>query len=160
MLNSATARARGAGRRSWGRLAWRRLAADRRGVAGIEFALIAPLLMALVIGIVDLGRATYVKREAHAAAQAGAQFSLIAGWEPDDIEAAVVNSSGLASAAITVERVWACAGASLTFVSQGSSCGAGTAGTYVRITVDPDYTPLLPLRALDVAPAVALVRIE
>lgn len=155
MLNSATVRARVAGPR-----AWRRLAADRRGVAGIEFALIAPLLMALVIGILDLGRATYVKREAHAAAQAGAQYSLIAGWEPAAIEAAVVASSGLASAVVTVERVWACAGTALTFVAEGSSCSGGAAGTYVRITVDPDYRPLLPLRALDVAPAVALVRIE
>ena len=138
----------------------RRLAGDQRGVAGTEFALVAPLLLALVIGIVDLGRATYVQRQAQAAAQAGAQFSLIAGWEPAEIEAAVLASSTLVEPAVWVERVWACAGTTLTFVAQGSACGGGAAGTYVRVTVDPVYSPLLPVSALDIAPAVALVRIE
>lgn len=133
----------------------------QRGVAGIEFALLSPILVALVFGIIDLGSATYVKREAQAAAQAGAQFALIAGWEPADIQAAVANSSTLTDPTIRVEQVWACAAAdNLTYVAEGSSCGSGTAGTYVRITVDPHFSPILPMEGLGVAPAVAIVRIE
>jgi Flp pilus assembly protein TadG len=138
-----------------------RRCADERGAAGIEFALIAPILIALVIAIIDLGMATYAKREAHAAAQAAAQFSLIAGWEPDAIESAAANSSALAAPLITVERVWACASAgALSFVAEGSSCSGGAAGTYVRVTVDPQFTPILPMDGLAVGPAVAVVRIE
>lgn len=133
----------------------------QNGVAGIEFALLSPILVALVFGIIDLGSATYVKREAQAAAQAGAQFALIAGWEPADIQTAAANSSTLTAPTIQVEQVWACAAAdTLTFVAEGSSCSGGTAGTYVRITVDPHFTPILPLEGLGVAPAVAIVRIE
>ena len=55
----------------------------------------------------------------------------------------------------------ACAAAdNLTYVAEGSSCGSGTAGTYVRITVDPHFSPILPMEGLGVAPAVAIVRIE
>ncbi len=140
---------------------FRRARRCQRGVAGIEFALLSPILVTLLLGVIDLGSATYIKREAQAAAQAGVQFSLIAGWKPTEIEAAVVGSSTLEAPIITVEKVFACAQAtSLSFVSQGSSCGSGSAGTYVRVTVDPQYTPILPMAGLDVGPAVAIVRIE
>jgi len=134
---------------------------DDSGVAAIEFALVAPLLIALVMAIIDIGMATYAKREAHAAAQAGAQFSLIAGWEPADIEAVAAGSSTLAAPLITVERVWACSQPTgLSFVAEGSSCGSGGAGTYVRVTVDPQFSSILPVHIVAVAPAVAIMRIK
>jgi len=131
------------------------------GVAALEFALVAPLLVVLVMAVIDIGMATYAKREAHAAAQAGAQFSLIAGWEPANIEAAAAGSSTLAAPLITVERVWACTQSTgLAFVAEGSSCGSGAAGTFVRVTVDPQFSSILPVHIVAVAPAVAIMRIK
>lgn len=140
------------------------LAALRRrddGIAGIEFGLLAPILLTIVVGIVDFGMAAYVKREAQAAAQAGVQFALIEGWEPTAIEAVVAASSTLDAPAIWVEKVFACAGATgLVFVSEGAGCAGGPAGTYVRVTVQADFTPMLPLEGLSVGAVAAVVRID
>lgn len=140
------------------------LAALRRredGIAGIEFALLAPFLIGVFVAIIDLGMAAYTKREAQAAAQAGVQFALIGGWEPVEIEAAVAASSTLDSPAISVEKLFACATASgLSYVSEGAGCAGGTAGTYVRITVTPSFTPILPFEGLGVGAVAAVVRIE
>lgn len=140
------------------------LAAFRRrdeGIAGIEFGLLAPILLAIVVAIVDLGMAAYVKREAQAAAQAGVQYALIEGWEPAAIEAVVAASSTLDSPAIGVERVFACATATgLFYVSEGAGCTGGSAGTYVRVTVTPVFTPIMPFEGLGVGAVAAIVRID
>lgn len=139
-----------------------RLGRRSDGVAGMEFALLAPLLTATFFAVVDLGTAAYIRREAQAAAQAGVQYAMISGWEQAEIEAAALASASLESPTVLAERLYACpASDGLSFVSKGSGCsGGGTAGTYVRVTVTPVYTPILPIEALSVGPASAVVRIE
>jgi len=132
------------------------------GVAGIEFALLAPMLIGVFFALIDLSMAAYVKREAQAAAQAGAQYAMISGWERVEIETAVLTSARLNAPEILVERLYACPiSTGLSFVNQGTACGAGgSAGTYVRVTVTPSYSPILPFEGLAVGPAMAVVRIE
>src|SRR5919198_5794629 len=55
----------------WGLARSRGLCADERGVALVEFALVLPLLLVLVLGMVDLGKAVnYWNDETHLANEA------------------------------------------------------------------------------------------
>lgn len=49
---------------------------DGRGVAVLEFAIVAPLLVLLVAGVFDLGNALQQEIRLYQAARAGAQFAL------------------------------------------------------------------------------------
>lgn len=67
---------------------------DARGAAAIEFAIIAPLLFAMLFGVFEIGRLMYEQSRASAAAAAGARAAAIYAAEDDDdvvsaIEAAV-----------------------------------------------------------------------
>jgi Flp pilus assembly protein TadG len=132
------------------------------GVAGMEFALLAPILVSVLFALIDLSMAAYTRREAQAAAQAGVQYAMISGWEEDEIEAAVLVSARLASPTVVAERLYGCALSSgLSFVAKGTNCtGGGVAGTYVRVSVTPSYEPILPFDGLSVGTTSAVVRIE
>src|SRR5215475_13767160 len=80
---------------------FRALRGDRSGAALVEFAVVATLLIALMLPLVDIGMGFYVKSQVMTAAQAGAQFAYLAGWTTNnqtaqtDISNAVVTASGL-----------------------------------------------------------------
>jgi Flp pilus assembly protein TadG len=50
---------------------------DERGVAVVEFALVAPLLLILVFGIIDLGRAYAALNQIAASAREGARVAAV-----------------------------------------------------------------------------------
>ncbi|TML43608.1 MAG: hypothetical protein E6G19_11640 [Actinobacteria bacterium] len=53
---------------------WRRFAADERGVALVEFALVLPLILLLLLGMIDFGKAfNYWNDETHLANEAARQ---------------------------------------------------------------------------------------
>lgn len=65
-------------------------AKDRRGAAAIEFAIVAPVLFALLFGVFEIGRLMYQQSLVAAAAAAGARAAAVYGADDDDsIEAAV-----------------------------------------------------------------------
>jgi Flp pilus assembly protein TadG len=103
---------------------------SQRGAALLEMALIAPVLVVLVLGIVDLGRVLYTKIPLQQAVQEGAIY---AGHFPDDysaIRAQVqdnTNTFTLAAADITV------------------SCPTGASGTDIKVAVDHDVTLFAPI---------------
>ena len=55
----------------------RRLAADERGAAAVEFALIAPLLFMLIFGIFEFGRVWSQKNVYVGAAREGARYASV-----------------------------------------------------------------------------------
>jgi Flp pilus assembly protein TadG len=55
----------------------RAFAADRRGVAAVEFALVTPIFCLLLAGIVDLGGALFTKFRLDSAVTAGANFAQV-----------------------------------------------------------------------------------
>jgi len=71
-----------------GRLA-RLVRDDRRGSAAIEFAIVAPLLVLLAAGTLELGSAVVQKMEVQDAAAAGALYATENGWDQAGIAAAV-----------------------------------------------------------------------
>jgi Flp pilus assembly pilin Flp len=83
-----------------------------RGAAAVEFAFIAPVLAALMLGVFDLGRMTYDRTDLHAAVRSGAQYFMAGG---DDVEAAILVieqswSSRPEMSQVTVEKCCKCAG--------------------------------------------------
>jgi Flp pilus assembly protein TadG len=50
---------------------------DRNGVAAIEFAVVAPLLFTLLLGIVDVGRMFYVRQSLEYATEQAARYYVL-----------------------------------------------------------------------------------
>jgi Flp pilus assembly protein TadG len=71
----------------------RRLRADRRGAAAVEFALVSPFLLGLLVPIADLGAYVYDSMQLQLAAQAGAEYAARHDWDPNGILSAMQNAA-------------------------------------------------------------------
>ena len=109
----------------------RRLLADNRGIAAVEFAVIAPLFSLLFVAAIDIGSAIYTRFKLDAAVSAGANYALINGANVNSTSAATLASNiaaivensvsaGYANEAIVINN-----GPTAT-VSGGTSTTAGT----------------------------------
>lgn len=106
----------------------------------IEFALVAPIMMTLIIGIADFGIAAREKAELQAAARAGLQAVLV---DPDDLEGAEAAAEAVAPEA-TVAAVSSCRCADGTAVACDGACAAGAVRRRVSVTAGRDLTLLFP----------------
>jgi Flp pilus assembly protein TadG len=78
-------------------------AEGRRGIATVEFAIIAPLFFLLVLGCIELGRALMVQQILTNASRAGARNAVtLAGTESSAITAAEDFADGASVAAVDV----------------------------------------------------------
>jgi Flp pilus assembly protein TadG len=139
----------------------RALARDRAGVAAIEMAFIAPILVFLAVGMVDFGLGFYTKMMVDNAADAGAAYALRNASGYSTATAGSFNSSvqNAAQAAVTISTRLSSgtlsANASEQFCCIGmTDCGAAApvcanglaAGTYVAVTTSAPYTTFLPFQ--------------
>lgn len=83
---------------------WPRRAADdpEEGAAAVEFALIAPLLIVLFFGIVQVGIAVYQTQVIEAAAREGARVASVGGDESEVTAAVQAAADGFAAAELTI----------------------------------------------------------
>src|ERR1700686_1697630 len=81
-----------------------------RGNAAIEFALAAPILIGLLVPVADLGIAMSQQLQVQQAAQAGAQYALLHGYNNSAISNAVTAATNLpgVSAAPTPSQSCGC----------------------------------------------------
>lgn len=134
----------------------RRWTRRREGTAAVEFALAAPLLVAILLPMIDLGIAAYKDMQVHDAAQAGAQYALLS---PDAtvpmsstystaIQTAVTNATTLSTISASPAPSTACgcsSGTTVTATACGTPCTGGlNPGVYVTVKAQATYTPLLP----------------
>ena len=117
-----------------------RLARCRRGIAAVEFGLLVPVLLVLMLGIVNYGLVMFNKMELVSAARSGAQLALADYTDTSAIKDAVVNATSLSLDAsdVTTTQFCECSGTSIT-------CGDTTCTNeiYMTITVSDDFTLLL-----------------
>jgi Flp pilus assembly protein TadG len=110
---------------------------DRRGTAAIEFALLTPVLLALLLGAVELGFGVYAAIQAQSAAEAGALYAAENGWDSAGISAAVVNATGATGMAATPAPTLFCGcptTSGITAIGCTSTCASGIQpGQYVQI---------------------------
>ena len=120
---------------------------DIRGNAAVEFALVAPMLAAALVAMIDLGIGFYEKMEVENAAQAGAEYAIARGWNATSVANAVTASGTLAAISATPAPTQSCGCASGTTVaaaSCGSTCPSGAAaGTYVTVNAQAQYKTIL-----------------
>ena len=121
------------------------------GVAAIEFSIVAPPLILMMICVADIGMGMYRKIQVQNAAQSGAEYAIAKaadGFNPTAIAAAVTSATAFTGIAANPAPSQACGcptNAGITNVSCGSTCAdGGAAGSYVTVTAQGAYNTLLP----------------
>jgi Flp pilus assembly protein TadG len=122
------------------------LGADRRGVAAVEFALIAPVLLLLAAGLIDGSRFIVQTMQVKAAAQAGADYARAHGWDAAGIAGAVTAATSIAvSASPAPTQTPACIANGNLVAPPGATCAAGgTPGNFVTIAAQAPFAPIMP----------------
>ena len=137
---------------SWIRQSLRRFILGKEdgieGVAAIELAIIAPILLLLMICTIDLGFSIYRKMQVQHSAQAGAQYAMAHGFNASSISSAVTNATSFSGVSASPAPSQFCGCASSTGVTNAacsSKCSGGsTAGTYVTVSAQGTYNTLFP----------------
>lgn len=127
---------------------WSALRSADDGVSAIEFAVVASLLAALAIGIIDFGLVLLTQMEVGNAARAGAEYAQANGYNSANITSAVQNATNLSvSASPAPSEFYGCPNATsgVSPVSQGTTCPStnATAGTYVTVSATTNYTMIV-----------------
>jgi Flp pilus assembly protein TadG len=151
------------------------LTRDRRGVAAVEFALIAPVLLILLGGVADFGLIMTARSQLANGVAQGVQYTLLTGPSAtvSGISTAVqagASRSGLTQAVTVTVNGPACyclsgrpAALSTTSTALSATntcagtCPAGTIGpgAYARVTATFTYEPLMPFYSNIAATTVA-----
>lgn len=88
-----------------------RLLGAERGAAAIEFAILAPVMLLILVGAGDFGLSVHSKLQLQAAANAGLQHAIATqGQEIARTQAVITHELGGAPATIEVERFCECSG--------------------------------------------------
>ncbi len=122
---------------------------SRQGTSAIEFAIAAPLLLAILVPTADLGMGFYTRMQVQNAAQAGAQWAVLhQTFDSNAIQNAVANATSLPSITATPAPTQSCGcanGTGVTTVACGSTCPNGAAaGSYATVSAQAPYSPLIP----------------
>jgi Flp pilus assembly pilin Flp len=118
------------------------------GVAAIEFAFVAIILVSMLLVATDFGLAANRKMQVQSAAQAGAQYAMLNGYKPVSIESAVKNATSYAGIQANPAPIEYCGcplSSSIEVAACGTPCADGSsAGTYVAVSATGTYQALLP----------------
>ena len=122
------------------------------GNAVMEFGLVAPMLGAILVPLVDVGIGFYQSMQVQDAAQAGAQYAMAHGWNSSAIQNAVTNATALSTVNASPQPTRSCGcpgGTTVVSAACGSTCADGKpAGTYVTVSAQAVYKTLVPYPAL------------
>ncbi len=119
----------------------------RSGTAAVEFGLVAPMLVLLLVGMCDFGMAIWEQMEVGNAARAGAAYASVHGWNSAAIETAAASATELASIRVAVSETCGCPSSSHGVVAAacGSNCTVGVpAGAYVVVDATAQYNLIVP----------------
>lgn len=73
--------------------AGRRVREARGGNAAVEFALMSPLLLGMLVPIADLGAYVYYNMQLQLAAQAGVEYVVRNPWNPTEVQNAIISAA-------------------------------------------------------------------
>lgn len=117
----------------------------RRAVAAAEFAVIAPVMVLLLAGLVDLAGAMQQTIRLENAARAGAQYAMSFPDDTAGIMAATTSALGGADGTVSIVPAYcACPGGSTTAVAcEGTPCDGAPSAVYVEISVIRSYAAII-----------------
>jgi Flp pilus assembly protein TadG len=115
------------------------------GAAAVEFAVIAPLLTAMLIFVTDLGLGFYRKMQVENAAQAGAQYAAVNGFSTSGVSSAVLAATNFSAISASPAPTQFCGCPTSTGVTAAASCssacsGGSAPGTYVTVSAQASYS--------------------
>jgi Flp pilus assembly protein TadG len=124
-----------------------RVAGDSSGVAAIEVALFAPVLMLMTVSVTDIGMGIYRKMQVENAAQVGAQYAIRNGFDADAIAAAVTSATNFSAITASPAPIKFCGCATVSGISNiscGATCpGGASAGTYTTVSAQATYKTII-----------------
>jgi Flp pilus assembly protein TadG len=124
--------------------------ADTRGIAAVEFAIVAPVLVAMLICTIDLGLGVYRRMQVETASHAGAQYAAKSGSNFDAtlVASAVTATTNYSQIAATPPPFKFCGCPSASGVANidcSAKCTDGTTpGTYAQVSAQATYATLIP----------------
>ncbi|WP_333605456.1 TadE/TadG family type IV pilus assembly protein [Novosphingobium sp.] len=124
----------------------RRLAADNRGAALIEAAVIAPVLVLLAIGGFEVSRMVSRQSELQSGASDAEAIALAANagaaTDTTTLKSILMSKLSLSSDQVDVTKRYRC-DAATTLVNSADSCSGGAVvSTYVEIQLRDTFTPI------------------
>ncbi len=113
----------------------------RSGTSSLEFALLLPILLAMLVGLVDWGLAIDARIQLQSAVRAGAQYAMRMPTDTAGITAAVRAAASDRTLTVTNPVIWCeCSGSS---TSCTSSCDAGMQ-RFLSVSATQSYSPITP----------------
>jgi Flp pilus assembly protein TadG len=159
-------------------LAWiGALARDRRGVSAVEFGLAAPVFLAALSPVIDLGLAFSQQIRINQAVEAGAQYASSnpyggSTWS-SNVSSAITNATALTVSPSVGSETCGCPNSTSTAIVTGGygspptcsgSCPDGSnPGYYVTISAQATYTSVMPYSILGstaTLSSTAIVRVQ
>lgn len=124
--------------------ALRRILHQLDGNIAVELALVAPILLSVLAGISDYGRAALADMRLKAAVRAGLEYGQIQPNDTANIIAAVKAAASDTSLQVTTG--YACQCANGTASQCDLTCADGlTPGGYLSITAQQSFAPIFPM---------------
>ncbi|ANW05758.1 TadE/TadG family type IV pilus assembly protein [Bradyrhizobium icense] len=106
-----------------------------------------PLFALMVVSVTDIGLAVYRKMQVENAAQAGAQYAIVRGFNKSAISSAVIAATNSSAVSASPEPVQYCGcptSTGVSTVSCGTVCpGGAVAGTYAKVSAQATYYTLI-----------------
>ena len=122
----------------------RRLVADRRGTSAIEFALVAPLLALLTMGIADAALGLTRKYQLEQASYRALELVTVGSIQGDYayVEPEAASAAGVPAENVEVTAWLECNGTAQDF---STACTAAQqTERFMQVTITDDYEPLFP----------------
>ena len=121
-----------------------------KGVAAVEFAMIVPVLLLILVGTVDYGMFINSKMKLQDLSRSAAQY-VVQGGSNDDVMKDIIQASDFytksqaAGQTITVTTEQVCECANGNSVECGSTCGSNDyLRNYYIATLESTYSPIIP----------------
>lgn len=128
---------------------FRRLLGSTQGSTVTEFALITPVFLLVLIGIVDLGAVIRDKVELNNAASTAARYVLNENYNQSYLADVAANGSALDAADITASTETVCGCAGGVAATCGGLCDDGQSpGTYMLVSISKTSEMILPYSGL------------
>lgn len=106
---------------------------DEGGNAVVEFALIAPVLLIMILGLVDAGRAIGANSRLGQGVTAGLRYALSDSYAVDEIAAAAMSGSRYADGEATVNVTRFCECPDGSAIACSGTCAAGFKRIFVQV---------------------------
>jgi len=115
---------------------------NQDGASAVEFALIAPVMIVMLLGLLDYAIGAFHSMELESAARSGAQYAMLDSSDTSVIQTTVENSTNLDTDNLTVTITEYCECSDGSTVACAGSCGTGDVRGYMEILATYAHTPI------------------